>query len=201
MVKDGYLFSAPFFLAGVLGLYFGWTAAALSAFGLGGFILLFFRNPEREIPQDPGLVVSPADGKVVGIESREDGNRVSIFLSVFNVHVVRSPVGGKIVDSIYRKGKFLLAFDERASLENEQQIFVVEGERKITFSLIAGLVARRIIPWKMPGEQVARGDRMALIRFGSRVDIWIPPECDLNVRIGDRVRGGSSVLARSKEPV
>ena len=108
-------------------------------------------------------------------------------------------MAGKIVETEYRKGKFLLAFDERASLENEQQIFVVDGEQRITFSLIAGLVARRIIPWKNQGDQVARGDRMALIRFGSRVDILIPPDFDLKVKSSDRVRAGKSILAQIKE--
>lgn len=199
MVKDGYYFSTPLLLAGVILIYLDWMIPGLLFIFLGCFVIFFFRDPERSGPRDPGLILSPADGKIVSIVNQEEGTRVSIFLSVFNVHVVRSPISGQITGSEYRKGKFLLAFDERASLENEQQVFTVEGEQKVTFSLIAGLVARRIIPWKNRGDQISRGDRIALIRFGSRVDILIPAEFDVRVKNRDRVHAGVSVLASFKE--
>ena len=121
---------------------------------------------------------------------------MSIFLSIFDVHVNRAPIEGTIVKKIYQPGKFRLAFDERASVENEKVTITIEGERNLTFSLIAGLVARRIRVWKNEGVQVCKGDRIGLIRFGSRVDIVFPPECEIVVNKGDRVYGGSSVLAR-----
>jgi phosphatidylserine decarboxylase len=199
MVKDGFYFSAPLLLLGALLIFFNWIVPGLILVGLGCFVLFFFRDPNRPTPKDPGIIISPADGKVVSVVDHDKGKRISIFLSVFNVHVVRTPVSGEVTRSEYRKGKFLLAFDERASFENEQQIFTVKGEQEITFALIAGLIARRIIPWTNEGEQVKRGDRIALIRFGSRVDIFIPPDCKIEIKNGDRVRAGTSILARFKD--
>jgi phosphatidylserine decarboxylase len=197
IARDGYLF-ALFPLAGAaLTWLAGWLVPVLVLLGLAAFILFFFRDPEREIPADPDAIVSPADGRVIRIQPEAAGTRLSIFLSVFNVHVNRAPVGGRIEECRHQPGRFLLAFDERASAENEQLLFQIGGLR---FSLIAGLVARRIIPWKNQGEEVAKGDRIALIRFGSRVDLLIPPEAELRVRVGDRVRAGSSVIARWSRP-
>ena len=193
VVQDGYLFALPPILAAILGWYLGFLVPAVVCLLLGAFVLFFFRDPHREIPEDPSAIVSPADGKVVGVKPEGTGSRVSIFLSVFDVHVNRAPVGGRIERCEHRPGKFLLAFDDRASVENEQVVFKI-GD--ITFSLIAGLVARRIIPWKREGDLVRKGDRIALIRFGSRVDLLLPDDCLVLVSRGDRVRAGSSVLAR-----
>ncbi len=124
---------------------------------------------------------------------------LSIFLSIFDVHVNRAPIEGTIIKKHYQPGRFRLAFDERASVENEKVTITIGGERDLTFSLIAGLVARRIRVWKNEGAQVKKGDRIGLIRFGSRVDVVFPPECEILVNKGDRVCGGSTVLARWKK--
>ncbi len=195
MVKDAYYFLIPLLLAATATAFFFWPLSLLFLL-LACFVAFFFRDPERAIPDDPTAIVSPADGKVIRLDETADGaTRLSIFLSVFDVHVNRAPIDGEVSRQEHRPGKFLLAFDERASLENEQLQMTLKGDREISFSLIAGLVARRIVPWTRPGDRVAKGDRIGLIRFGSRVDILIPPGCRLNVQKGDRVRGGASVLA------
>lgn len=199
MIKDGFYFNIPVLALIVVCLASGLWIWALPLVLLGGFILYFFRNPEREIPADPGALVSPADGKVVNVEKESNGLlRLSIFLSVFDVHVNRAPIGGRIVRQDYHPGRFLLAFDERASVENERLVLTIEDEtgRQLTFALITGLIARRIVPWKVAGEEVAKGDRIGLIRFGSRVDVFLPRQCHPEVKKGDRVMGGSSVIAR-----
>lgn len=196
MARDAYLFLIPLILLAILFLLLGWGYPALLPALLALFVGFFFRDPERRIPEDPMAIVSPADGKVLKVEGRSEGTFISIFLSIFNVHVNRSPVAGRIERCEHRSGKFRLAFDDRASVENEQVIFEI-GD--IRFSLIAGLVARRIIPWKEQGDVVRKGDRIALIRFGSRVDMLIPSGVDVDVKPGSRVRGGTSILARRKE--
>jgi phosphatidylserine decarboxylase len=196
MAKDAWYFLLPLLcLAGLL-VVLGWFLLALIPFTLAVFVVFFFRDPDRKIPTEADAVVSPADGKVIKVESVPGGTLVSIFLSIFNVHVNRSPVAGKVNRVEYRPGKFHLAFDERASIENEQLVFSVGENPSITFSLIAGLVARRIIPWKKVGDTVSKGDRIALIRFGSRVDIVLPREAQVSVKRGDRVKGGSTILGR-----
>ncbi len=196
MVRDAFYFLIPLSLAASLTIAWQWWALALLLIASAGFVAFFFRDPARVIPEDPDSIVSPADGKVIRLDGLAGGEtRLSIFLSVFDVHVNRAPIDGQLVRQVYRRGKFLLAFDDRATLENEQLQVTLRGEREISFSLIAGLVARRIVPWKKVGEQVRRGDRIGLIRFGSRVDIIIPGSCRLNVKMGDRVKGGSSILA------
>ena len=196
MAREGVLFLiVPLFL-GLICLALGWTLAGgllmLVGLGLGAF----FRDPERAVPVQPGLIVSPADGRVVRLRESDDGTVISIFLSLFNVHVNRAPVGGVIRSRRHRSGKFLMAFDSRASTENEQMVWRIEGEESVSFSLIAGWVARRIVAWKQEGDIVERGDRIGLIKFGSRADITIPANFEILVGKGDRVRGGSSVLAR-----
>lgn len=184
-----------------------------------GFVAWFFRNPDREVPGGDETIVSPADGLVVVVrkvalediesystwtmnegaaaEVRGEGTQVSIFLSVFDVHVNRSPIGGRIIRSEYRPGKFLVASLERATQENEQQIVTVRNsELTVVFRLIAGLIARRIVTWKDEGEEIARGERIGLIKFGSRVDMILPPNVDVSVRKGQRVKGGSSVIGK-----
>ena len=167
---------------------------------LATFVLYFFRDPERTVP-DEDVVVSPADGRVVDLRQVElDGRkmwRISIFLSLFNVHVNRSPIAGVIRDVCYTPGRFFVASRPEASAENEQNTVTVEGEHfTVTFKQIAGILARRIVFWKKPGDQVLCGERVGLIKFGSRVDLFLPIEIPPSVAVGDRVKGGVSILAR-----
>jgi phosphatidylserine decarboxylase len=163
---------------------------------LVAFVCFFFRNPERAIPNGANLVVSPADGKVVKIQKCENGDRViSIFLSIFNVHMNRSPIAGALELLEYKRGKFKAAYDEAASHVNEQNILTIEGDGiRIEVKQIAGLIARRVVCWKKQGESLKRGELFGLIRFGSRVDIVVPEKVQIAVEVGDRVYGGSSVL-------
>jgi phosphatidylserine decarboxylase len=171
---------------------------------LGLFTAFFFRDPERAIPSDPRLVVSPADGKVVQVLPAPEGHllgpgttQVSIFLSIFDVHINRSPIAGRIEKVEYTKGDFLPAFDDKASLRNEQNaVTVVDGEGRVVFKQIAGLIARRIVFRKRPDDSVARGERVGLIKFGSRTDLFLPRGIEVLVKVGDRVQGGSSVIGR-----
>ena len=201
MVPDGYYYALP--LVGVA-LLVGWLASAswaLPALLLAGFFLWFFRDPERAIPDAPGLVVSPADGKVTDVSPLTvEGvrrTRISIFLSVFDVHVNRSPVAGVIRDVRYQRGKFLNAMNPASAEQNEQNIVTVEGDgHRVMFKQIAGVLARRIVFYKKVGEPVRRGERIGLIKFGSRVDVLLDASASPQVKIGDRVKGGASVLAR-----
>lgn len=172
-----------------------WAAIPLAVAGL--FCLWFFRDPDREIPLGP-VAVSPADGKVVLIRRKPDTTQVCIFLNIFDVHVNRSPIGGKVVDITYNKGKFLVASKEAASYENERNTITVEAKDgvKVCFSQIAGLIARRIVCYVTPGEYVTVGQRIGLIKFGSRVDVNFGPEWAIEVKEGQRVSGGSTILAR-----
>jgi phosphatidylserine decarboxylase len=192
-------------LALVLGLLrLPWPAGACVALAL--FCAFFFRDPERVPPADPALVVSPADGKVVVVAPAPGANplgpgaqQISIFLSIFDVHVNRSPVAGTIEKVEYHPGEFLPAFDDKASLRNEQNSVVVAGARgRVAFKQIAGLIARRIVFKKKPGDVVERAERVGLIRFGSRVDVFLPPDARLLVKVGDRVSAGASPLAELK---
>ncbi|MEQ1885892.1 MAG: phosphatidylserine decarboxylase [Bryobacteraceae bacterium] len=168
---------------------------------LAAFCLWFFRDPERQIASGP-VAVSPADGKVVLIiPDTAGGHRISIFLNVFNVHVNRTPIPGRIEKIEYKHGQFLVASKESASHSNEQNIFTVEGivggkRTRIVFSQIAGLIARRIICYKKVGDVLQPGERVGLIKFGSRVDIFLGSEWRVMVKVGDHVAGGSSVIAR-----
>jgi len=200
MVKEGYYFGVPLIVLGVAAYFLQWPVAAIAAILLALFVFSFFRDPERIIPSTPGAIVSPADGRVVVVKDEEyggqAGKRISIFLAVWNVHVNRSPAAGTITEMQYRPGKFLAAMLERASLENEQNIFTLRTEAgSLVFKQIAGLIARRVVSWKKPGATVARGERIGLVRFGSRVDVWLPKEAQLMVKVGDNVKGGSSTLA------
>ena len=195
MARDAFPFLIPILLLGAASLWLGWWVPALGVLALALFVAYFFRDPNREIPDDPNTITSPADGKVVKVQEIKGGTLVSIFLSIFDVHVNRAPISGAIERQEHHPGKFHLAWDERASVENEQLRMTIGGERSIDFSLIAGLLARRIVPWTKLNQRVERGDRIALIRFGSRVDILIPSHCRLRVAVGDRVWGGSTVLA------
>jgi phosphatidylserine decarboxylase len=207
MVREGYSFGLPPFLIGVLLMILGrsWTFAGGVVFVcLGLFVFSFFRDPERSIPGEAGLIVSPADGRVVVVKDEENkgraGKRVSIFLAIWNVHVNRAPAAGTITGLEYKPGKFLAAWDEDASFQNEQNVFTQATEHgEIVYKQIAGWVARRVVSWKRAGENVERGERIGLVRFGSRVDLWLPGEAEIVVKVGENVKGGSSVLARMPE--
>jgi phosphatidylserine decarboxylase len=200
MVRDGYLYAGPLIAAGLL---LGWLTNpvwAIFPFLLASFLLWFFRDPDRKIPRDPNLVVSPADGHVTDVApvciNESSLTRISIFLSVFDVHVNRSPVGGVIRDVRYQSGRFLNAMNRTCAEVNEQNVVTVEGEgQTVIFKQIAGLLARRIVFHPKVGDRVERGQRVGLIKFGSRVDVLFDATAKLNVKIGDRVVGGSSILA------
>jgi phosphatidylserine decarboxylase len=200
MAKEGYPFLFPLLLLAGLFSYAGMNWPASVLFALALFIAYFFRDPERLIPADEGAIVSPADGKIVGIAAEPDKTtRVSIFLSVFNVHINRAPVSGVVESVFYRPGKFKAAFNATASVENEQNVLVIRsGSDRIRFSQIAGILARRIVCWKRPGDSVAKGERVGLIKFGSRVDIFLPENVALSIKLSDKVQGGASVIGRIK---
>ncbi len=196
MVIYGVYYGLALAGAGVLiGFLLSWPWG-IPLYVLAAFCLWFFRDPEREPPPGP-VAVSPADGKIVSIKSESPAStRISIFLNIFDVHVNRSPIAGKIMEVRYQPGQFLVASREEASAQNEQNTVVVQDkETEVTFKQIAGLIARRIICYKKPGDQVATGERIGLIKFGSRVDVFLGPEWNVTVRTGERVKAGSSVLA------
>jgi phosphatidylserine decarboxylase len=199
MVKDGIYYGLGMLVAAaVLGWFAPWLA--ILPLGLAGFFLWFFRDPERRVPSEPGLVVSPADGKVTDVSTiqfhGEPRTRISIFLNVFNVHVNRSPIAGVVKQVQYQRGQFGNAMGAVSSEANEQNIVTVEGEgQTVVFKQIAGLLARRIVFSKSIGETVGRGERIGLIKFGSRVDVVLHPDVHVAVKVGDHVAGGSSVIA------
>ena len=205
IAKEGYMFILP--LAVLTGIF--WALSWFWATGLFGglflFVTWFFRDPERSIPEDPNAIVSPGDGKIVEIISEKDPlldeayTRVSIFLNVFNVHVNRVPISGKIQATRYNPGKFFNAASHKASLDNEQSaILLNNGHVTILVKQIAGLIARRIVCWAKEGDEYQRGQRFGLIRFGSRVDIFLPEGTDIKVAIGDIVNGVSSIIGYLK---
>jgi phosphatidylserine decarboxylase len=174
-----------------------WAGAPFYILAL--FCLWFFRDPDREIPTGP-VAVSPADGKVVRVQRKPEGTQVCIFLNVFDVHVNRSPIAGKVTAVEYTQGKFLVASKEAASYENERNTLTVDnGQSSVRFAQIAGLIARRIVCTKRPGDYVTMGERIGLIKFGSRVDVDFGPEWEVAVREGERVSAGSSIVAKRKE--
>jgi phosphatidylserine decarboxylase len=200
MVKEGYYFGLPPLALGAAAVFLRWTAAGIILLGLAAFIFYFFRDPERVIPVDAGAIVSPADGRVVVVTDEENagqpGKRISIFLAIWNVHVNRSPAAGIVSEMNYRPGKFSAAMRESASAHNEQNVITLATDAgEIIFKQIAGLIARRVVCWKKPGDRVARGERIGLVRFGSRADLWLPRDSELLVKLGDHVAGGSSVVA------
>ena len=202
MVRDGIYYALGMLLVAAL---IGWlthsTILALVPLLLAAFFLWFFRDPERAIPSGQGLVVSPADGKVTDVSSTQLSGvpctRISIFLNVFDVHVNRSPISGVIKSAVYKKGNFGNAMAEESAADNEQNVVTVEGEgMTVVFKQIAGLLARRIVFNHKPGETLARGQRVGLIKFGSRTDVIFPQAAEIKVKLGDRVAGGSTILAQ-----
>jgi phosphatidylserine decarboxylase len=203
MVKEGYWYGLPLvLLAGGL--------VGIGLYALGVFFLIvalltlnFFRDPERRIPADPNAVVSPADGRVVAVQEEPvEGRlsrRVSIFMSPLDVHVNRSPITGVIQDVAYHRGRFRVAFEPLASVENEQNVLTIQGQQgTVVVKQIAGLIARRIVFWKKSGDRLERGERFGLIKFGSRVDVVVEPEVELRVKVGDHVKAGSTILGDTK---
>jgi phosphatidylserine decarboxylase len=199
MVRDGYYYGLV--LVGAAALV-AWLTSPLWASVpvlLAVFFLWFFRDPHRVIPADPGAVVSPADGKVTDVSEikvdRERFKRISIFLNVFDVHVNRSPIAGVVRAAHYKPGKFLNAMNPACAECNEQNTVTIEGDgHTIIFKQIAGLLARRIVFTKEIGDRVERGERVGLIKFGSRTDVLLAPDTEIAVEVGDRVRGGSSII-------
>jgi phosphatidylserine decarboxylase len=209
VLRDAYSFIIPLALVGSICLLLGWLQygwgfylAAALFYLLALFVAYFFRDPERPVPTDDRLVVSPADGLIVAIkpadsQEGERGTQVSIFLSIFDVHVNRSPIAGKIVSTDYRPGKFLVATKAKASVENEMNVVTVENQyARIVFKQIAGLIARRIVFWKKIDDRVQLGERVGLIKFGSRVDIFLPQNVTVTVKRGEHVKGGISIIGR-----
>jgi phosphatidylserine decarboxylase len=206
VVTEGYKFAAAPIMLGIAALFLGWHILALqiAAFvllALGTFILYFFRDPERVIPSDDLTIVSPADGRVLEVIDEQfggrAGKRITIFLAVWNVHVNRTPMAGKLTRIEYRPGKFQMAMRKTASAENEQNVIYLDTTHgQIVFKQIAGMIARRVVLWKKTGDQVQRGERIGIVRFGSRMDVWLPLEAAIVVKPGDHVAGGSSVLGR-----
>lgn len=205
MVRDGYYYAVSLLLAAMLIAWLAGFAWAWPALLLACFFLWFFRDPERNIPTEPDALVSPADGKVTDIsEVVADGRprrRISIFLSVFDVHVNRSPIEGVIQGVAYQRGKFLNAMNAASADQNEQNVVTVEGDgQTVVFKQIAGLLARRIVFNKKVGDRVERGERVGLIKFGSRVDVLLDPSATIPIKVGDRVKGGASILAYVAQP-
>jgi phosphatidylserine decarboxylase len=209
MLQEGYWYGLPLVLiaGGLLGFWYReqspfLLACAIFFVVLAFLIFNFFRDPERSIPAQAQAIISPADGRIVQVvqESYEGCPvcRVSIFMSPLDVHVNRAPIAGVIKEVNYRKGAFRVAMEEAASVENEQNVFTLEGEQgRVVVKQIAGILARRIVFWKRPGDSLARGERVGLIKFGSRVDVLMEPDVALSIKVGDHVRAGSSILGSS----
>jgi phosphatidylserine decarboxylase len=197
MVADGIYYAVGLVAGGGLVSYLTRPLYGVPLFLAAAFCLYFFRDPDREVPGGP-VAVSPADGKIVSIRRQDpQRTRIGIFMNIFDVHVNRAPISGKIADIHYTPGRFLVASREQASLENEQNAVTITGAAgPLVFTQVAGLIARRIVFHKKTGETVQAGERVGLIKFGSRVDVFLGPEWEIQVEQGMRVKAGSSVLAR-----
>lgn len=201
MVRDGIYYALGMLVVAAVLWWLGAPGWSVVPLLFAVFFLWFFRDPVRAIPADPGLIVSPADGKVTEVAATEvngkPGTRISIFLSVFDVHVNRAPIAGVIKDVAYKPGKFGNAMSPASAENNEQSVVTLEGEgMTVVFKQIAGLLARRIVFMPKAGDTLTRGQRVGMIKFGSRTDVIFPGPAQLTVKAGDRVRGGSSILAR-----
>lgn len=199
MIVDGIYYGLALGAAGGAVWWLAGVPYAIPLFLAALFCLYFFRDPDRPIPAG-AVAVSPADGKVVAVRPESPSlTRISVFLNIFDVHVNRAPVAGTIKEVFYKKGRFLVASREEASTQNEQNLVVMEADgSEVAFRQIAGLIARRVVFYKKVGDRVETGERVGLIKFGSRVDVLLGPEWDIQVRPGMRVRAGSSILARRR---
>ena len=197
MVKEGFPFVVtPIILALIFGYFQLWLVAALFAL-LAGFMGYFFRDPHRQVPADPGIVVSAADGRVTRIDENEIGKTISVFLSPLDVHINRSPIEGTVTKVEYTRGKKAPATSNEASFSNERNAITIENEGStVVCTQIAGIVARRIVSWPKVGDHLHRGERFGLIKFSSRTDVLLPPAATVLVKIGDRVVGGETIIAR-----
>ncbi len=198
---EGWRFLIPTALLAAAAWLLGWTLAAAALLALLLFMLNFFRDPERDTPVGDGLFIAPADGKVIRAETMEDGHqRIDIFMNVFNVHVNRVPMGGRITHMQYVPGKFVNASFDHATEENERNRFemVCDNGDKIAFTQISGLVARRIVSYVEVGDRVQAGQRIGMIRFGSRVNCEIPADYELQVKVGEHVTAALTVIARKR---
>ncbi|HEY0460198.1 MAG TPA: phosphatidylserine decarboxylase [Pyrinomonadaceae bacterium] len=204
MVKEGIPFVlATFIIAAFFAFLYYWIGGVIPLIGIVLFCLLtvfmayFFRDPQRSVPGEDDIIVSAADGRVTRVEDRENGKFVSVFLSPLDVHVNRAPIAGKIVKVEYIKGKKNPATSNEASLINERNSLWIEGEKMtVVCTQIAGIVARRIVCWSKTGDNLELGEKFGLIKFSSRTDLLMPKEVELQVKVGDRVVGGESVIAR-----
>jgi phosphatidylserine decarboxylase len=202
VAREGLPFVAAFLFPAIIFGWVGWWVAAALCLALSLFMAFFFRDPERACPSDESLIVSPADGRVVLIASVEpslpsSATQISIFLSPLDVHINRSPVAGEITDFVYKKGAFHIASRDIASVENEQNIITIQArDRMIVVRQIAGVLARRVVFKKKPGDRLRVGERIGLMKFGSRMDVLMPPGIELLVQKGDKVTGGITVLGR-----
>jgi phosphatidylserine decarboxylase len=204
MVRDGYYYGAVLIAAAAVVAWLTRPSWAIIPLILAAFFLWFFRDPERVIPSEAGAVVSPADGKVTSVATVKVGSEtfksISIFLNVFNVHVNRSPVSGIVRGARYESGKYLNAMNPASAEQNERNTVTIEGEgQRVIFKQIAGLLARRIVFTKQVGDSVRRGERVGLIKFGSRTDVLLDPSAEVAVKVGENVKGGSSILAFLKQ--
>lgn len=197
MVKEGIPFVAvPLLIAAIFWIIGLWPVSIGFA-AVAGFMLYFFRDPRRIVPTDPGLVVSAADGHVTRIEITDAGKLVSVFLSPLDVHINRSPIGGTIKKITYIKGRKMPATSDQASLVNERNSLIIDGEFiSVTCTQIAGILARRIVCWPKEGDNLERGQKFGLIKFGSRTDILMPSNIEIEVKVGDRVKGGETIIGR-----
>lgn len=205
MAKEGIPFILLFLIPAVVLAVAGIWLAVIPCLALAAFMAFFFRDPERISPSDPDLVISPADGKVLIADPVEAGLpespvQISIFLSPLDVHINRSPITGQITQFAYKQGAFHVASKAIASVENEQNIVTVNGEKfTILFRQIAGILARRLVFWKQVGDHVRMGEPIGLMKFSSRMDVILPPEIEVMVRVGDRVVGGITVIGRLRK--
>jgi phosphatidylserine decarboxylase len=201
MVREGIPFVlVPAAVAALFGLLGIWLAAVAFAL-VAGFMLYFFRDPRRDVPTGEGLIVSAADGRVTRIDNNADSKLVSVFLSPLDVHINRSPIKGTITSITYTQGRKMPATSDEASLLNERNSLVIEGDDiTVTCTQIAGILARRIVCWSKAGDNLERGQKFGLIKFGSRTDILMPANVEIAVKVGDRVKGGETIIGRLSEP-
>lgn len=204
MVRDGIPYVVIPVLLAIVPVVFGYWVLALPFVAIALFMAFFFRDPHRAVPMEPGVVVAPADGKVT-IVKLADGQQypeslVSIFLSPLDVHINRSPIGGEILDIAYKRGRFVMATREDARLLNEQNTLTIQGDGlTVRCTQIAGILARRIVCWKQRGDRVKCGERFGMIKFGSRTDLLLPPNIEVVVSEGMKVKGGVTIVGRIRE--
>jgi len=197
MVKEGIPFILVPLAAAIAAAFFGWWIVAGVFIFVALFMAYFFRDPQRKVPEDVGAVVAAADGRVTRIDTTDQGKLISVFLSPLDVHINRSPISGKIVAIDYTPGKKMPATSDNASFVNERNSLIIKGDDiTVTCTQIAGILARRIVCWPKVGDNLERGQRFGLIKFSSRTDVLMPASAEVLVKVGDRVVGGETIIAR-----